>query len=132
MPAVKQPGTTEGFRGRRAADQRDHVRHAGPVERDRIDGLVRRSHPVPGGPARHHGGQVRRRHQRRPHNWTSFKEFDVAFAPNYTGNVITLTPAFFAEVNDGSRVTLTFHFWSGATVTYSVIRSGGSVTGTTT
>jgi endoglucanase len=65
-----------------------------------------------------------------PHNWTSFKEFDVAFAPNYTGNVITLTPAFFAEVNDGARVTLTFHFWSGTLVTYSVIRAGGSVTGT--
>ncbi|BCB90503.1 cellulase family glycosylhydrolase [Phytohabitans suffuscus] len=65
-----------------------------------------------------------------PHNWTSFKEYDVAFAPNYTGNTITLKPEFFAEVNDGQRVTLTFHFWSGTTLTYYVTRSGANVTGT--
>jgi endoglucanase len=28
-------------------------------------------------------------------------------------------------------VTLTFHFWSGTTVTYFVTRSGSGVTGTT-
>ncbi|WP_353963409.1 MULTISPECIES: hypothetical protein [unclassified Streptomyces] len=28
-------------------------------------------------------------------------------------------------------MTLTFHFWSGATVTYQVTKSGNSVTGTT-
>ncbi|MGP3962282.1 cellulase family glycosylhydrolase [Nonomuraea sp. 3N208] len=67
-----------------------------------------------------------------PHNWTSFKEFDVTFAPDYSSNTITLRPAFFAEVNDGSRVTLTLHFWSGATVTYFVTKSGTAVTGTTT
>ncbi|NYI04503.1 cellulase family glycosylhydrolase [Allostreptomyces psammosilenae] len=66
-----------------------------------------------------------------PHNWTSFKEFDRAFSPNYAANTITLTSDFFAEVNDGARVTLTFHFWSGATVTYYVTRSGSSVTGST-
>ncbi|MCA2218127.1 cellulase family glycosylhydrolase [Jidongwangia harbinensis] len=66
-----------------------------------------------------------------PHNWTPFKEFDVTFKPDYAGNAITLTPAFFAEVNDGARVTLRFHFWSGAVVTYYVTRSGSSVTGTT-
>jgi endoglucanase len=65
-----------------------------------------------------------------PHNWTSFKEFDRAFAPNYATGVTTLTPEFFAEVNDNARVTLTFHYWSGATVTYHVTRSGGAVTGT--
>ncbi|WP_434443301.1 cellulase family glycosylhydrolase [Lentzea sp. E54] len=64
-----------------------------------------------------------------PHNWTSFKEFDKAFAPNYTTGATTLTPEFFAEVNDNARVTLTFHYWSGATVTYYVTRSGSSVTG---
>lgn len=67
-----------------------------------------------------------------PHNWTSYKEFDVTFAPNYGGNTITLRSDFFAEVDDGARVTLTFHFWSGATVTYHVTRNGGAVTGTTT
>lgn len=66
-----------------------------------------------------------------PHNWTSFKEFDRAFAPNYTTGATTLTSDFFAEVNDNARVTLTFHYWSGATVTYYVTKSGTSVTGTT-
>ncbi|MEU4778792.1 X2-like carbohydrate binding domain-containing protein [Micromonospora sp. NPDC023633] len=66
-----------------------------------------------------------------PHDWTSFKEFDVAFAPDYTGNRITLTDTFFGAVDDGTRVTLTFHFWSGTTVTYHITRSGGSVTGVT-
>ncbi|MDX3661602.1 cellulase family glycosylhydrolase [Streptomyces sp. ID05-26A] len=65
-----------------------------------------------------------------PHNWTSYKEFDKAFAPNYTTGATTLTPEFFAEVNDNARVTLTFHYWSGATVTYYVTKSGSSVTGT--
>ncbi|MER5620704.1 hypothetical protein ABT061_06615, partial [Streptosporangium sp. NPDC002544] len=59
-------------------------------------------------------------------------EFDVAFAPNYSTNTITLKPEFFAEVNDASKVTLTLHFWSGTTVTYFVTKSGSTVTGTTT
>ena len=67
-----------------------------------------------------------------PHNWTSFKEFDVAFTPNYSSNTITLTPTFFNEVNSGQRVTLTFHFWSGTRVTYFVTKNGSSVTGSTT
>jgi endoglucanase len=65
-----------------------------------------------------------------PHNWTSFKEFDVTFAPNYSANTITLKPEFFAEVNDSRPVTLTFHFWSGTLVTYTVTKSGTNVTGT--
>jgi endoglucanase len=65
-----------------------------------------------------------------PQNWTPYKEFDYTFAPDYTGNVIQLKPEFFAEVTDGSRVTLKFHFWSGAVVTYSITKSGTSVTGT--
>ncbi|MDG9703583.1 cellulase family glycosylhydrolase [Streptomyces sp. DH37] len=66
-----------------------------------------------------------------PHDWTSYKEFDRAFAPDYANGVTTLTPDFFAEVRDGARVTLTFHYRSGTTVTYHVTRSGTSVTGTT-
>ncbi|GGM66065.1 hypothetical protein GCM10011608_59210 [Micromonospora sonchi] len=66
-----------------------------------------------------------------PHDWTSFKEFDVAFSPDYTGSRITLTETFFGEVRDGAPVTLTFHFWSGTRVTYRVTKSGGSVTGVT-
>ncbi|WP_232836963.1 cellulase family glycosylhydrolase [Lentzea terrae] len=66
-----------------------------------------------------------------PHNWTSFKEFDRTFAPNYTTGVTTLTADFFAEVGDNREVTLTFHYWSGTRVTYLVTKSGSSVTGRT-
>ncbi len=65
-----------------------------------------------------------------PANWTSYQQFNQAFSPDYPGNAITLPPAFFDAVTDGARVTLTFHFWSGATVKYSVTKSGTSVTGT--
>jgi endoglucanase len=65
-----------------------------------------------------------------PQNWTSFKEFDFTFAPNYSSNTITLKPEFFAEVNDNRPVTLTFHFWSGARINYTITKNGGNVTGT--
>lgn len=64
-----------------------------------------------------------------PQNWTSYKEFARAFGPDYAAGETTLTEAFFAEVNDGQKVTLTFHFWSGETLTYYVTESGGNVTG---
>ncbi|MEU4769384.1 cellulase family glycosylhydrolase [Actinosynnema sp. NPDC023794] len=67
-----------------------------------------------------------------PHDWTAFKEYDVAFAPNYTDRLTTVKPEFFAKnLKDDSRVTLTFHYWSGTKVTYYVTKSGGTVTGTT-
>ncbi|HEX6685038.1 MAG TPA: cellulase family glycosylhydrolase [Candidatus Limnocylindrales bacterium] len=66
-----------------------------------------------------------------PYNWTSFKEFWTHFQPDSAANTIIMKPEFFNEVNDGARVTLTFHFWSGTQVTYFVTRSGTSVTGTT-
>jgi len=66
-----------------------------------------------------------------PASWTSFQQFGVAFAPDYTNNAVDLTPAFFGAINDGAPVTLRFHFASGAIVTYHVTRSGSSVTGTT-
>lgn len=66
-----------------------------------------------------------------PANWTTYKEFWQHFQPDYNANTIILKPEFFAEVNDG-RVTLTFHFWSGATTTYFITRSGTTVTGGTT
>ncbi|MEU4365209.1 cellulase family glycosylhydrolase [Promicromonospora sp. NPDC023987] len=64
-----------------------------------------------------------------PQSWTSYKEFDVTFAPDYDAGTITLTPEFFAEVHDGT-VELTFHFWSGDTVRYTLTRTGTSITGT--
>ncbi|SDD01188.1 cellulase family glycosylhydrolase [Glycomyces harbinensis] len=67
-----------------------------------------------------------------PQNWTSYKEFARAFSPDYTAGTVSLPTAFWAEVNDGQKVTLTFHFWSGKTVTYYVTESGGNVTGSLT
>jgi endoglucanase len=64
-----------------------------------------------------------------PANWTSYQQFNTAFSPDYPNGGIGLTPAFFAAVTDGAPVTLTFHFWSGATVTYHVTKSGSAVTG---
>jgi endoglucanase len=66
-----------------------------------------------------------------PASWTSFQQYGNAFWADYPNGAINLTPEFFKSINDGARVTLTFHFWSGATVTYHVTRSGTSVTGTT-
>ncbi|MEU6424458.1 cellulase family glycosylhydrolase [Microbispora sp. NPDC046973] len=65
-----------------------------------------------------------------PANWTPYKGFWDHFQPDYSANTIILKPDFFAEVNDG-RVTLTFHFWSGAQVTYYITKSGTTVTGGT-
>jgi aryl-phospho-beta-D-glucosidase BglC (GH1 family) len=63
-----------------------------------------------------------------PQNWTSYKEFAYTFAPDYTNNKITLTSNFFNETNDGV-VNLTFHFWSGAIVKYTITKSGTSIVG---
>jgi aryl-phospho-beta-D-glucosidase BglC (GH1 family) len=66
-----------------------------------------------------------------PQDWTAFKEYDYAFAPNYTDRLTTLKPEFFGAVKDNQRVTLTFHYWSGTKVSYHVTKSGSAVTGTT-
>nr|WP_211116627.1 cellulase family glycosylhydrolase [Glycomyces buryatensis] len=64
-----------------------------------------------------------------PQNWTTYKEYDVAFLPDEEAGQVVLPEAFFAEVNDNSTVNLTFHFWSGETVSYTLTRSGSTVTG---
>jgi endoglucanase len=64
-------------------------------------------------------------------SWTTYQQFTTDFAPDYPSGAITLTPAFFDSLTDGARVTLTFHFWSGALVTYYVTKTGTTVTGTT-
>ncbi|MFS0879183.1 X2-like carbohydrate binding domain-containing protein [Metabacillus niabensis] len=63
-----------------------------------------------------------------PQNWTSFKEFGYAFSPDYKTNDIILTERFFNEVQDG-EVLLTLHFWSGETLTYTLLKNGNQVTG---
>ncbi|MFJ3305212.1 hypothetical protein ACIPSA_19230 [Streptomyces sp. NPDC086549] len=59
------------------------------------------------------------------------QQFNTAFAPDYAKKAIRLTAAFLDAVKDNARVKLTFHFWSGATATYYVTKSGSTVTGTT-
>jgi endoglucanase len=65
-----------------------------------------------------------------PADWTPFKEFWTHFQPDYNAGTIILKPEFFAEVDDG-RVDLTFHFWSGARITYVITKNGTTVTGST-
>lgn len=65
-----------------------------------------------------------------PLDWTPYQQFNTTFAPDYAKETISLTPAFLNALKDNARVKMTFHFWSGATVTYSVTKSGGTVTGT--
>ncbi|WP_405776828.1 cellulase family glycosylhydrolase [Streptomyces sp. NBC_01538] len=65
-----------------------------------------------------------------PASWTPYQEFNEAFSPDYPGNALLLTSKFVNSLRDNAQATLTFHFWSGATVTYHVTRSGSSVTGT--
>ncbi|WP_322633177.1 cellulase family glycosylhydrolase [Glycomyces albidus] len=65
-----------------------------------------------------------------PATWTPFQEFWSNFRPDYDAGALILTPEFLASVTDGQPVTLTFHFYSGATVSYTITESGGTVTGT--
>ncbi|MEY9857064.1 endoglucanase [Catenulispora sp. GAS73] len=64
-----------------------------------------------------------------PASWTTYQEFGVSFVPSASGNTITMTPAFLQAIKDGVPVTLTFYYWSGATTTYTVTKTGTTVTG---
>ncbi|MFG2652482.1 cellulase family glycosylhydrolase [Streptomyces sp. NPDC048436] len=64
-------------------------------------------------------------------SWTPYQEFNKAFSPDYPGGKTTLTTEFLDALRADAPVTLTFHYYSGATVTYHVTKSGSSVTGTT-
>lgn len=61
--------------------------------------------------------------------WTSYQGYGSSFSADYPNGAIDLPSAFLDALTDGSRVTLTFHFWSGATATYYVTKSGTTVTG---
>ncbi|MFL6111304.1 MAG: cellulase family glycosylhydrolase [Catenulispora sp.] len=62
--------------------------------------------------------------------WTPYQMYGDSFSADYPNNDIVLPAAYLNSLTDGSRVTLTFHFWSGATATYYVTKSGTTVTGT--
>lgn len=65
-----------------------------------------------------------------PASWTPYQQFGYSFAPDYTAGTTTLTADFLDSLKDGSPVTLTFHYWTGTTLTYHVTKSGTTVTGT--
>ncbi|MFC8800782.1 cellulase family glycosylhydrolase, partial [Promicromonospora sp. NPDC057138] len=64
------------------------------------------------------------------HNWTAFPEFWDDFRPDYENGTIQLTKRYLDSLKDGEPVSLTFHFWSGQTLEYTVTRDGATVTGT--
>ncbi|WP_172195805.1 cellulase family glycosylhydrolase [Saccharibacillus qingshengii] len=64
-----------------------------------------------------------------PNDWTSFKEFESTFSPDYKDGRIVLRPALLDTLRDGEAVKLTFHFWSGDKLTYTVTKNGTAVSG---
>jgi len=57
-------------------------------------------------------------------DWTSFKEFDRNYTPNYGNNTITLKKEFLAATSN-EPVDLTFHMWSGRKVNYRLTFQAG-------
>ncbi len=64
-----------------------------------------------------------------PNDWTSFKEFESTFSPDYANGRIVLRPALLDTLRDGEPVTLTFYFWSGDKLTYTITKTGENVSG---
>lgn len=63
-----------------------------------------------------------------PADWTPFKEYNYAFAPDYEKGELNLTPQFFKELKDG-EVHLKVHFWSGSVLDYTLSKSGANIVG---
>ncbi|MFF3068460.1 cellulase family glycosylhydrolase [Kitasatospora sp. NPDC057904] len=64
-----------------------------------------------------------------PADWTTYQSFDNLRA-DYGANTTTLKPDYVKSLKDGAPATFTFRFWTGDTVTYTVTRTGDTVTGT--
>ncbi|MFC8797784.1 cellulase family glycosylhydrolase [Promicromonospora sp. NPDC057138] len=63
-------------------------------------------------------------------DWTTFPGFWEDFRPDYENGTILLTKLYLDSLKDGEQAYLTFHFWSGQTLEYTVTRDGTVVTGT--
>lgn len=63
-----------------------------------------------------------------PQDWTSYKEFETTFNPDYKSGKIVIKPALFNEMKDG-KVQLKFHFWSGEVINYTIEKSGSNIVG---
>ncbi|MEV0531021.1 cellulase family glycosylhydrolase [Kitasatospora sp. NPDC050463] len=64
-----------------------------------------------------------------PASWTTFQSFDN-YRADYGADTTTVKADFLKSLKDDAPVTLTFRFWTGATLTYHVTKSGNTVTGT--
>ncbi|MFJ8625032.1 cellulase family glycosylhydrolase [Kitasatospora sp. NPDC093550] len=64
-----------------------------------------------------------------PASWTTYQTFGD-FGPDYTADTTTVKADFLTSLKDGAPATLTFRFWTGDTLTYTVTRTGDTVTGT--
>ncbi|MEV6209501.1 cellulase family glycosylhydrolase [Kitasatospora sp. NPDC051914] len=64
-----------------------------------------------------------------PASWTTYQSFDN-YRADYGANTTTVKADFLKSLKDDAPVTLTFRFWTGATVTYHLTKSGNTVTGT--
>ncbi|WP_229378329.1 cellulase family glycosylhydrolase [Streptomyces sp. VRA16 Mangrove soil] len=65
-----------------------------------------------------------------PASWTTFQSFDN-YRADYSANTTTVKPDFLKSLKDDAPVTLTFRFWTGDNITYTITKSGNTVTGTT-
>ncbi|MEV4558089.1 cellulase family glycosylhydrolase [Kitasatospora sp. NPDC049285] len=64
-----------------------------------------------------------------PASWTTYQSFDN-YRADYVADTTTVKADFLKSLKDDAPVTLTFRFWTGATVTYHLTKSGTTVTGT--
>ncbi|MEU9044835.1 MULTISPECIES: cellulase family glycosylhydrolase [unclassified Kitasatospora] len=64
-----------------------------------------------------------------PASWTTYQSFDN-YRADYGADTTTVKADFLKSLKDDAPVTLTFRYWTGATVTYHVTKSGNTVTGT--
>ncbi|GLW67968.1 endoglucanase [Kitasatospora phosalacinea] len=64
-----------------------------------------------------------------PASWTIYQSFDN-YRADYAADTTTVKADFLKSLKDDAPVTLTFRFWTGATVTYHLTKSGNTVTGT--
>jgi len=65
-----------------------------------------------------------------PASWTPFQEFGYGFIYDYEAGTIILKPEFLDTLKEGEPVTLTFHWWGSDNITYTVTKTGTTVTGT--
>ncbi|MFD0273625.1 cellulase family glycosylhydrolase [Kitasatospora sp. NPDC127111] len=64
-----------------------------------------------------------------PASWTTYQTFGD-FGPDYTADTTTVKADFLTSLKNGAPATLTFRFWTGDTITYTLTRAGDTVTGT--